>query len=234
MEFLNAIPPFTKVWGVAILGMGGIVTLGIVHHARVLWWADAVFYHGELWRLITGPFFIGPLDLQLIFSAVFPLMMISRLESSLYSHRLSTMTFLFIMNAIFVLALCTALGSFAAGRAMLSAFEYLYSKLLSSVIVNVFMILPIPAAYLPFVQIAMDLMSKQSPVPNIIGIIAGHTVFYLLYLLPVLIKRPVFRTPPILVQWLDGEGAANAQPGREPGGGRGLPGAEEDPSLNID
>jgi hypothetical protein len=121
------------------------------------------------------------------------------------------MAFLFIMNAFFVLLLSTAVGSYHAARAMLSAFEYLYSKLFSEGVVQIFMILPVPVIYLPFVQIAIDMISKQSPIPNIVGIVAGHTVFYLLYILPILIKKPIFKTPAFLVQWLDGAEAANAQ-----------------------
>ena len=69
-----------------------------------------------------------------------------------------------------------------------------------------FMIIPIPVAYLPFVGIVFAVIQNASIIPNVIGILSGHIVFYILFILPVEMGRPFLKCPKFLVDWLDDEG----------------------------
>jgi Derlin-2/3 len=227
MEFINSIPPFTRAWGVAIIAIGILVTLNVVSPYVLVFDPQRVL-HGEVWRIVTSLFFVGRLDLNLFLHVVMSLYFVVPFEQKFYAQRLSAITFIFILTAVLVLALSGGMGSFSTASSMLMAFTYLCAKHLGDMEVRVFFLLPVPMRWLPFVNIGIAYLQAQSILPSVIGIIAGHTVFFLLYILPVALGRPILQTPPILVRLLDAQGGQQgarnqAQPVFR-GGGRRLGG----------
>jgi Derlin-2/3 len=216
MEFLASIPRFTKYWGIAILAVSLSVTIGVVS-PYFLVFAPYLVFRGEIWRLITAPFFLGKLDLQLIFQLFLPFSLIRSFEQNMYPNRLSALVFIFILNAIFVFILSGLFGSLSVGSSMLTALTWVCVKHAGNQVVQFFMIIPLPIKWLPIADLLLGYLQGQSFVPGVIGIIAGHTVFFLLYILPVELGRPLLQTPPILSRLLDVE--APAGPGAERGGG---------------
>ena len=202
-DFLQTIPHFTLFYGCAVLGLGLIVTLRLVDPSFFIYDPELVFKRGEIWRLFTAPFYFGCLDFNLVFYIVASLSLIMSLETTHFNKRLSNFVFIFILNAITATILSTIFVSYALGKSVLVTMEYLFSKILSQNVVRLFMIIPIPAQYLPFVYIFLEVSQGQSIIPTIIGIVSGHIVFYTLFILPVEIGRPVLKCPQILVDLLD-------------------------------
>jgi hypothetical protein len=200
---LSNIPPFTKYWGAGLLLSGLLITTSIVRVHDLVYIPSLVFQKGEIWRLFTAPFFLGKLDLGLILNTFFPLMLIRNLESRLYQNRLSFLVFMFILTAIIVLPLSDLFGSFSTGRSMLLAFEWIYSKLFSSEMVQFMMFIPLKLQWLPFAEMLVIFLQGGSIQPAIVGMIAGQSVFFLMYILPVKTGHPVLKTPKILSNWLD-------------------------------
>jgi hypothetical protein len=200
---LNDIPPFTKYWGAGLLLSGLLITTSIVHGSDLVFVPSLVFQRGEIWRIFTAPFFVGKLDLGLIIHAFFPLMLIRHFENRLYQNRLSLLIFMFILMAVFVLPLSSLFRSYMTGTSMLLAFEWVYSKMFSSGMVHFLMFIPLRLQWLPFAEMVIMLLQGGSIAPGVVGMIAGHTVFFLMYILPLEIGRPVLKTPRILARWLD-------------------------------
>jgi hypothetical protein len=50
---------------------------------------------------------------------------------------------------------------------------------------------PLFIQYYPFLVLGIDFLSTYSINPTLIGMIAGHLVFYFFFVLPVLINRPI-------------------------------------------
>lgn len=205
-EALQNIPPFTRVYGIIVIAVGLLVTLQLVNPYSLIYIPQAVFQHGEIWRLFTAPFFIGGLDINFLISILTSFSFIAGLELTHFRKRLSNLVFIFILNAVLVLTLSSIFVSFSIGRSIIISLEYLYSKLNSQGVVRLFMILPIPVAYLPFVGIVFAVIQNASIIPNVIGILSGHIVFYILFILPVEMGRPFLKCPKFLVDWLDDNG----------------------------
>jgi hypothetical protein len=200
---LNDIPPFTKYLGGALLLSGLLVSASIVEPRYLVFIPASVFREGELWRIFTAPFYLGKLDMGLLMHAIFPLMLIRRFETRIYQNRLSVLVFMFILVAVFVLLLSGLLGNYMTGHSMLLAFEWIYGKLYSGEMAAFMMFIPLRLQWLPFADMVMSVLQKGSIGQAIVGMIAGHTVFFLMYILPAEIGRPVVKTPRILSRLLD-------------------------------
>jgi Derlin-2/3 len=199
MEMLNQIPPFTRVWGIGILVASLLVAFHVVSAMDLVFYAPFVL-RGQVWRLFTSAFFMGDLQINLIIQVFFSLMFIKNLEQQLYSRRLSAMIFIGILLLIIIQILSSLLTSLSICDSLLHAFAFIYSKLFTGANVNFLMIFTIPIQYYPFLQLLMPLLMGGSIIPGLIGIVAGHLVFYLLFVLPLLIQRPILRTPRALVR----------------------------------
>jgi Derlin-2/3 len=225
MEFFNSIPPFTKYWGILILAFSLLTTLAVP--PALLVFDPSAVLHGEIWRLFTSPFVLGRLDFQLIIQMFLPLSLIRTFEQSQYPNRLSVLVFMFIFMSIITFILSGIFDSGAIGSSLLTGFTWVCSRHYGNQVVQLFMILPVPLKWLPLVDLLMSFLQGGSLRHGIIGIVAGHTVFFLFYVLPVVLDRPILQTPPILSRLLDVTAAANGQP--DPGyafhgGGRRLGG----------
>lgn len=208
-EAFESIPPFTRIYGIIVIGLGLIVSLKLIHPIYLVYSFDLVFGRGEIWRLFTSIFFIGQLDFNFLLYIITSFMFIAGLERSHFSERTSNLVFIFILNSIFSLLLSTLFTSFSVGSSVLHSLEFIYAKLFPDQMVNLFMIIPVRVAYLPFVHLLLAVLQGGSMIPALIGIISGHLTFYLLFILPVEINRPILKCPECLVDWIDRRGLAN-------------------------
>ena len=58
-DWLESLPPVTRVWFVASFGTTCLISFGLVDPYRLLWSWPAVRHRFEVWRLITPYFFFG-------------------------------------------------------------------------------------------------------------------------------------------------------------------------------
>ena len=197
-EIWREIPPVTRYYGIGVLALA-IASLkfspyNFVYHPQL------VFQNHQFWRLITGCCFLGKLDLAFLMHFVMSFQYILRLEKREFPLRHGTFLFLLILLAILSIIGSTIFGSVTVGSSIVVGFSYIYSKLFTGEQVMVLMMIPVPIQYLPFVNILMTVMQNGSPIPGLIGIAAAHIVFYLCYILPAIIKRPILKTPPVLAK----------------------------------
>jgi hypothetical protein len=221
MEMFQAIPPFTKVWAGAILLLGLLASTDVVNPVFLIWSFERVVKYRELWRILTGPFFLGKLDLQLVINMFWSFNFIKNMEQRMFSQRLATLVFIFVLVAFCVLVLSSILGSSGVGGSVLQGLTFIYSKLFSTEQVNFMMFLTIPVQWLPFATLALHFIAGGGIIPSVIGILSGHLVFYVLFILPVIRKKEILKTPAFLTRLLDGPAPdagpqQNADRGQDP------------------
>ena len=211
MEIVNQIPPFTRFWAGGILLCALFITAGVLDPFSIFFSPKQILA-GQVWRIFTSLFFLGELKVSLLINVVMAFTSIKTLEESQYTNRLGTLVFTFILVAFFVQVLSGILGSYSICRSMMQAFGYIFSKMFPSQRIVLMMIFPIEVRYLPFAYLVIDLLNKHSIIPALIGIVSGHIVFFLLFLLPIILRRPILKTPAILVRLFDNY----EQPERDP------------------
>lgn len=205
-NFFQNIPKFTRFYLVAITSVSILVSFGILDPYLCLFDPQLTFRKFQLWRLFVSPFFLGKLDLNMIFQIFSCYNFFRKLEEQHYQNRLSTLVFVFLSISFFSLLFSGLLGSLSVGSSCYFAMIFIFSKVFSDEMVR-FIVIPMNIQYYLFANATLNLITGASIVPVLIGISAGHIVFYLYYILPVLLKRPLFKTPNFLVRLLDGRGA---------------------------
>ena len=201
-EFFNSIPPVTKYLGAIIIGVALIVSVKLVDPGTIVFDPDLAFGKFQIWRFFTGLFFMGKISFNLILSIFFDLMMLRNLELAKFPTRHSQLVFVIILMGIINLTLSGIFGSYSCAHSLMGALMYFFGKMMPEARVYV-MMFPVPAQWAPFINIIMAVAGGQHPIVSIIGILTGHIVFYLLYVLPVITDTPIFKTPRILVRYLD-------------------------------
>jgi Derlin-2/3 len=198
MEVWNAVPALTRTWGLLIWAAGACVRFRW-SPARFLFFDARVLFRGrQLWRLLTCPFCMWEIGMGLVFHVVTTFYFIGRLESRHYKDRKSQMVFTFLVIEVFTVALSAIWESADIASSMAFAFVWIYSKLYSTEQAHFFFFANLPMQYFPLAMVALMLYYGQSLRSTILGLIVGHIVFYLLFVLPVIINRPILKTPRIL------------------------------------
>jgi hypothetical protein len=157
----------------------------------------------EIWRLVPAVYFVGRVDLA-FFVHIFPcLFIVMSFERRFYSQRLSAMVFIFLLIVSIVFVLSGILGSFATAHSILDAFAWLAARHSGDRRFHLPFVIRLPIRWIPFLILLWSVLEHESLVPGMIGVIAGHTVFFMLYIWPVKTGRPVLRTPVILTMLFD-------------------------------
>ena len=203
MEFLNTIPPVTKVWGIGSLILSVVVSVGAVQPANLVFDPYLTFKQHQYWRIITGLLFFGKLDMNLLIFFFTSFQMLKNLEEKQFPTRKSNFVFIIILTSILVLIGSGLFKSLSAANSLLTAFSFIHGKLFSREQMMFMMIIPLPIQYVPFVSLIMSIVSQQSIIPNLIGLFCGHFIFYLLFILPILIKKPILKAPKFLSRLID-------------------------------
>lgn len=207
-NFFQNIPKFTRTYLVVVTGISLLVSFGVLDPYLCLFNPYLTFRKLQLWRLLLSPFFLGKLDIDMIFRIFSCYGFFRKLEEQHFQNRLSTLVFVFISISFFTFLFSGLLGSLSVGSSCYTGMIYFYSKIFSEEMIR-FIVIPMNIQYYPFACAILNLILGGSMIPVFIGILSGHIVFYLFYILPVLTKKPIFKTPNFLVRILDGRDNSN-------------------------
>jgi Derlin-2/3 len=152
----------------------------------ILSW-DLVFKKFQLWRLLTNFIFLGKFSFPF---AMF-LMYIARYSVQLEQHHFQNRTADFVYMMMFgasVLLLVSFLLPFLnlllLGPPLIFMLIYLWSRANTSANVSIMGMVSVKALYLPWAMLALDVIFGNSPVPGLLGILVGHTYYFLTAVYP--------------------------------------------------
>lgn len=156
------------------------VQLGIVGPQLLYLNHRKVFTELEIWRLLTNLVFFGGFGMPFVFSMFFLVRYSTQLEEGKFAGRAA--------DYVVCLALCSAVLTAASAlvdglpflaQALLSSVVYLWARLNPTQPLSIFGLFTVQAFYFPWVLVAMSVLMGASPVPNILGIVAGHVYHFL-------------------------------------------------------
>lgn len=140
---------------------------------------SSVFAELELWRLLTNLLFFGGFGMPFVFNMFFLVRYSSQLEEQRFAGRSA--------DYLVCLGLCALVLTLAAALmgdqpflapALLSSVVYLWARLNPTQPLSIYGIFTVQAFYLPWVLAGMALLMGGSPVPNVLGIVAGHVYYF--------------------------------------------------------
>lgn len=202
MDELRRAAPITFIWGAGVIVVEVLYTLSILPVYYIVYEPSLTFKKFQLWRLLTGILFYGKVNINTIISFAFNFRFIYSTETGIYNNRKSNFLFIIILCSILIYILSGMLHSFFLADSLTTAVLFICSKLIQGNAV-IYGLIPVPIAWLPFINIIITVASGGGFLQIVIGIIAGHTVFFLLYVFPVITKTPILKAPRILQRYLD-------------------------------
>lgn len=203
---LASIPKFTLVYCGTVLIFATLISIGFVQPASICFDLYSVVMKLQLHRIITSPFLIGKLDLTMLMFVLTVGRSLSTLESRHFAKRTSNLVFIFIMLTLVSQAVAVCLGGmfqFFIGPLVENGLIFIYSKIFASEQTMYFGIIPMNMQFLPYMNIVYAALSKNPILLPIIGIFIGHFVYYILFILPAMIGKPIFKCPKALSKLLD-------------------------------
>lgn len=175
-------PPITRSWVSASVILA-ILTSNRVVDARAICFSEPmVLHHGEWWRIIANFFYMGDQ-----FKSIFFWMSLHHfwecakiLELVKYRWEPADFIKLILTNAIFLLCLKQLFPSIIfLGTPMAMVFLYMYSREYESQVMNLLGFFSIKCGWLPFAQMLQDLLQAGDIGPNMLGLMSGHTYYFL-------------------------------------------------------
>ncbi|PKA65322.1 Derlin-1 [Apostasia shenzhenica] len=197
LRFYNSLPPVTKAYGTLCLLTTTAYHLGLLNLSYIALYYPLVFAKVQVWRLITNFFFLGSFS----FNFGIHLLMIARygvqLEKGPFDKR--TADFLWMMlfgaSSLLVLSAVPWLSFPFLGISLVFMLLYVWSREFPHAQINIYGLVTLKAFYLPWTMLALDVLFGSSPLPDLMGIIAGHLYYFLTVLHPLAGGKNILKTP---------------------------------------
>ncbi|KAL5768714.1 hypothetical protein ACOSQ2_015497 [Xanthoceras sorbifolium] len=214
-EFYKSLPPISKAYGTLCLAVTVAVKLKLLDFTLIALDYRLVFFHFQVWRLITNFFCLGPFSINFGIR----LLMIARygvnLEKGPFERRTADFLWMMIFGALSLLVV-SAIPIFESdflGISLVFMLLYVWSREFPNAQINIYGLVALKAFYLPWAMLALDVLFGSPPVPDFLGIIAGHLYYFLTVLHPLATGKNLLRTPKLVhklvARWRIGAPARN-------------------------
>lgn len=170
---------------------------------------DLIFQKGQYWRLITSFLFYGTVSLDFIFHIYFVMRYSRLLEEGLFRGRPADFLFMMIFGGALLLLLTAVFDIFSKirflGHPLSFMMVYLWSRDPDNAHVRMaFFVLQFNAPVLPWVMLAFSLLLGNPIETDLLGIVVGHTYYFLDQVYPQVAEvrgwrwKKLLYTPPFL------------------------------------
>eukprot|EP00796_Vickermania_ingenoplastis_P004114 gene4114-2960_t len=197
-DWLNALGFFTRCTLFATVGLAALSSFGVLSPGYLILTKET-WKSLQLWRPITAGLFFGNFSFQWLMSVG---MLITYMNyNEVYDFKNDRGRFLYFLLWLFLLE---SLVGYAAGF-MVTSFSlctslcWTFCRRNSAQPVSLFGF-TFSAGMFPWALTGLHVLMGQSPVPDIVGIIVGHSLLFLFDVLPS--AHPFWRRLAITPQWL--------------------------------
>ena len=214
LRYYKEIPPFTRYFMTATFLLSFGMTYKLIGPYYLILDFELLFKKFHLWRLLTPFVFAGPFSQSFLFSLVMTYFMLVRTESLFKTRYADFMTLcLFLMFAVTLFSWIYG-NHFILHDQFIFALMYVWCKMEPNTTVQLYF-LPVQSANLPWVLLAISILSGGDPFKDLIGIAAGHSFVYLKMVLPNTHGYKLLETPALfhrIVRWIEEKANGGVRP----------------------
>eukprot|EP00941_MAST-03F_sp_MAST-3F-sp1_P000437 g437.t1 len=201
-DMFAKIPPITRGWLLASLMSTSACALGLISPMHLYFDWRLVFYNFQIWRLLTCFVFFGKFSMPFAFSMYMCYMYSNRYEQAPYSStsksvvgRTGDYAWMLIIGGVCLLFFGGyLLGEPFFGMPAVFMAMYVWSRKNANQPVSMFGF-QFRGMHMPWVMLAFSILLGNSPVPNLLGIVAGHSYYFLLTVVPAKYGYNLIETP---------------------------------------
>ena len=178
-DWYRGLPKVTRGYMTAAMGTTVLVQLELLAPTLLFLDFEAVGTQLEVWRLMTNFVFFGGFGMPFCFSMLFLVRYGRELEAKRFEGRASDFLWCLMGIGLIQIAVAFVMGSMPfLSSAMLSSIVYLWSREYSEQVISIFGLFNVQAFYFPWVLCAIRVLMGGSPVPDLMGIFAGHVYYF--------------------------------------------------------
>ncbi|KAF2929484.1 hypothetical protein DAI22_05g060900 [Oryza sativa Japonica Group] len=196
-EYYNSLPPISKAYGTLCFFATVLCQLQILNPPFLALYYPFVFKKFQIWRLFTSFFFLGKFSINFGIR----LLMIARygvqLEKGAFEKRTADFLWMMIFGAISLLALSAIpfLDIYFLGVPMVSMLLYVWSREYPNSQISMYGLVQLRSFYLPWAMLGLDVIFGSEILPGLLGILVGHTYYFLSVLHPLATGKNYLKTP---------------------------------------
>ncbi|OQV19054.1 Derlin-2 [Hypsibius exemplaris] len=200
------IPPVTRVYTTACVITTILTHLDLVTAFQLYYNPRLIFYHFQVWRILTTFLFFGSFGFNFLFNLIFTYRYCRMLEENQYHGRTADFVFMFLIGGLLMAVVGVFVQILFLGQAFTIMLVYIWARRNPLVRMNFFGLFNFQAPYLPWVLLGFSLLLGNPIAVDVLGIAVGHIYYYLEDVFPH--QRGGFRilkTPWILKKLFDRE-----------------------------
>jgi len=179
MDILMEIPPITRAYVVACLGVNGAVQLGFLSPYHLYFNNKLIWEQREVWRLATNFLYFGPMGLNFLFHFLFLYRYSRNLEEGSFRGRRADFVFFFLFGMGILTIAAFFVNIIFLGNALNLMFAYLWARRNPYIRMTFFGVINFQAPYLPYVLTGFSLALGSPVLVDVLGIVCGHLYYYL-------------------------------------------------------
>ncbi|PVZ99805.1 hypothetical protein BB558_000929 [Smittium angustum] len=179
-QWFFGIPVITRTYFVSTLLLTLAVKLEMVNMLSLYFDYKLVFSRSEYWRLITTFLYFGNLDVDWMFNMYFIVRYMRDVEEGYHRNRTGDYLWLLVVACTLLLVLSSIISLPFMGTALNYTITYIWSRQNPYIMMSFLGFFNFTAPYLPWVMMAVSaLINNKAPINDLIGIFAGHILWFL-------------------------------------------------------
>ena len=204
-SWYDEIPIISKLYFSGALAVTTACYLDIVSPLTLYYNYELILNKGQYWRLVSSFFFFGTFSLDFVFHMYFVVRYCRLLEEGSFRGRTADFLFMLLYGAAFMLIIAVIVPTFSRikflGHPLSFMMVYLWSRDPDNADLRMgFLgVLQFNAPYLPWVLLVFSLLIGNPVEIDLLGIMVGHTYYFLDYIYPQVAEIRRWRFKKVLV-----------------------------------
>ena len=175
-----------------------------------LYFSWELVFQGQVWRLFTSYMFFGVFSIDFLFHMYFLVRYSRLLEEGDFRGKTAKYAWMLLFGIVCISMVAVYTNVLFLGSALTFMMMYIWGRRNEHAQMAFFGVLTFRAPWLPFVMLGFSIVLGNSITMDLIGILVGHTYYFLEFVFPVIadirgwpIKK--IMEPPSILRWLCGE-----------------------------
>lgn len=189
-SWYHEIPLISRLYLTSAVAMTTACYLDMVSPLTLYYNYDLILNKGQYWRLVTSFLFFGSFSIDFLFHMYFVVRYCRLLEEGPFRGRTADFLFMIVYGATMMLFFSVSFDAFARikflGHPLTFMMVYLWARDPDNyhIRMSFFGVLQFTAPYLPWVLLVFSLVLGNPIEMDLLGIIVGHTYYFLDYVYP--------------------------------------------------
>ena len=189
----------------------------VISPLNVYFNSKLIFQEYELWRLVTNFFFFGSLGVDFVFHMFFLSRYCRMLEEGSFQGRSCDFFYMLLFGGTLLTAFAPFVNVQFLGTSLTFMMVYVWGRRNEDMRMSFLGVFTFNAPYLPWVMLCFSMLLGHSVTIDAIGILVGHTYYFLEYVYPAVAEIRGWRTkkilePPRVLHWICGTYQEPAHP----------------------